>query len=207
MTENILRINSDIFISLWNEFSQQFTSENSEWQVLWDSDFLWSKKFLGGKKSSSETSPIGQFFQEKFQDIRYRTEDGSFDLAFSFAPNYAGIPYINRNKIDHFNLDDQFYPAAYDIIVEIENGCNYAWHEMTKLTWVRCPLKVLITYNGKWSNENEMLVLSFSTIISQSNKNFKDNLATEYLLLVGNKTTDNKLEWKHFKFDSNGKVV
>ncbi|MBS0646119.1 MAG: hypothetical protein JSR97_05960 [Verrucomicrobia bacterium] len=197
------RINADIFISSWVEFSQKFTTENLDWLELYESNHCWSEKFLGGKRSSSDNSPIGKFFADKFQGLRYRMEDGSFDLAFSFADNYKKIPYLNRNEISNFDLENQFYPSSYDILLEIENECVCAWQEMTKLTWARCPLKVLVTYNNKWSNENEMLAQSFTTIISQSNTDFKDNQETEYLLIIGN-NADKKLNWTFYKFDSNG---
>lgn len=197
------QINADTFISSWIEFSEQFTLQNPDWLTAYDNSSAWSNIFLGGKKSSSDSSPMGQFFATK-HGLRYRTEDGSFDLALSSSDNYKQIPYIDRNEIYLFDVENQFFPTSYDIIVEIENECACAWQEMTKLSWVRCPLKVLVTYNSKSDKENEMLTKSFETIISQSNKKFADNQATEYLLIIGN-NKDKKLNWTFYKFDSDGR--
>lgn len=198
----VTRINADIFISSWIDFGQRFTSENMDWLKFYNNDARWSEKFLGGKKSSSVNSPIGKFFANKF-GLRYRTEDGSFDLAFASADNYKQVSYLVRNEIYFFDIEGQFYPTSYKVILEHENECARAWQEMTKLTWVRCPLKVLVTYNYKASNENAMLAQSFKTIISQSNKEFKDNSSTEYLLIIGN-NIDKKLNWTFYKFNSAG---
>lgn len=190
------------FIKSWKEFSVQFMTENPDWLKAYQRDGTWSPKFLVTKSSNSKISPIGNFLKDKFK-LRYRTEDGSFDIAFSSANNFENIPSIKN---------DQFYPAYYDIIIEVENKFNRAWQEMTKLTWVRCPLKVLVTYNSSDENdskialENEMLVQSFTTIIDQSNKNFADNVQTEYLLIIGN-AKDENLNWAFFQFDSTGKPL
>lgn len=119
------------------------------------------------------------------------------------SEHYKNIPYLNRNKI---LLDEKkLYPISYDIVIEIEieNNLEGAWQEMIKLTWIRCPLKILVTYNQKWSNEDDMLRQSFTTNISQSNITFKENQDTEYLLIIGNKDND-LLNWKSYKFDSEG---
>lgn len=204
------QLTSSEFIKAWEEFSVQFIRENPDWLKAYQHDGTWSPKFLVTKSSNSKISPIGNFLKDKFK-LRYRTEDGSFDIAFSSAENFKNIPYIFKNEIKKFELEDQFYPAYYDIIIEVENKFNRAWQEMTKLTWVRCPLKVLVTYNSSDENEsiitleNDMLKESFRTIIDQSNKNFADNVQTEYLLIVGNAKNEN-LNWNFFQFDSTGKL-
>ena len=204
------QITASEFIKSWKEFSIQFIRENPDWLKAYQHDGTWSPKFLGTKRSNSECSPIGKFIKDKFH-LNYRTEDGSFDIAFSSAENFKKIPFILKNKIETFELEEQFYPAYYDILIEVENDCNTAWQEMTKLTWVRCPLKVLVTYNSSDENEsiialeNEMLVQSFTTIIDQSNKTFADNVQTEYLMIVGN-AKDENLNWNFFQFDSTGKL-
>lgn len=190
---------ADAFIAAWKEFTNAFVSGHPAWQKAYQDNASWSKLFLGGKKSTSKGSPIGDFFSEK-HDFRYRTEDGSFDIALSTAKNYNELP---------IHLDDSvFYPRTYDIIIEIENYAESAWQEMTKLTWVRCRLKVLITYHfnkdeSKWDTENEMLIKSFETIIKQSGENIREDDRTEYLLIIGNDKY-NTLNWKYVKFDSKG---
>ena len=201
-------LNADSFIEGWEQFSQDFISKNLDWLTLYENNTEWSARFLGGKKSCSERSPIGNFFKSKFPELNYRTEDGSFDLVFSFASNYSKLFYLNRNEIACFDAEG-FYPTMYDVIIEVENDCRCSWQEMTKLTWVRSPLKVLITYNWHpsdtliWRTERKMLIDTFSNIIHQSNQTFKDNTQTEYLLIIGN-NGDNKLNWTYYKLDSDG---
>jgi hypothetical protein len=205
----MLKIDKDIFINTWEQFSEHFTSQNPDWLNLYDNSNEWSAKFLGGKKSCSKSSPIGNFFKMKFSELRYRTEDGSFDLVFSFSSNYSKLGYLHKTEIDFFDIEGWFYPTMYDVIIEVENDCRCSWQEMAKLTWVRCPLKVLVTYNWHpfdtliWQTETKMLVDTFSNIIHQSNQNFKDNSQTEYLLIIGN-NADKKLSWSYHKFDSDG---
>lgn len=198
------RINADYFIDCWKEFSNEFTLKNEGWELAYNNDSAWTNLFLGAKKSSSDSSLIGKHFKGKFQNLRYRTEDGSFDLTMSTANNYKNIPYIAKNNISYFDIEEEkYFPTSYDVIVEIENKHERAWYEMTKLTWVRSPLKVLVTYHNKQDVENKALVESFKTIISQSSFQFKDNPETEYLLIIG----DNKekfLIWEFYKFDNEG---
>ncbi len=204
-------LNAYNFIECWEQFSQDFISKNIDWLTIYNNNSDWTLLFLGGKKSSSEGSPIGNFFQEKFSGLRYRMEDGSFDLAFSLSPNYSRLSYLYNGNIDFFDVDG-FYPIIYDVIIEVENECKCAWQEMTKLTWVRSPLKVLITYNWHpsnieiWQTESKMLTDTFSNIIHQSNQAFKDNPQTEYLLIIGN-NANSKLNWAYHKFDSDGKIM
>lgn len=202
------KINAEIFIECWKQFSEHFIFSNPDWLKIYENNTEWSIRLLGGKRSCSESSPIGIFFETKFEGLRYRTEDGSFDLAFSLEGNYKQLSYLTKSGIGFYNVDG-YYPTMYDVIIEVENDCRCAWQEMTKLTWVRSPLKVLITYNRHqfdtsiWQTETKMLVDTFSNIIHQSNQAFKDNSETEYLLIIGN-NADCKLNWKYHKFDSDG---
>ncbi|MBI2729663.1 MAG: hypothetical protein HYX40_02730 [Sphingobacteriales bacterium] len=189
-------MDANAFIKIWNEFSIDFEDKNPNWLQAYANDNDWTNLFLGGKKSSSTNSPIGNYFFSKNNKLRYRTEDGSFDIAFSYLENY--------------NLDiDGFYPPMYDVIIEVENQQGRAWQEMTKLIWVRSPLKVLVIYNWhpndktQWQKENIMLSETFKGIIKQSNQAFAENPSTEYLLIIGNNEKE-RLNWKHFKFDNAG---
>jgi hypothetical protein len=201
---NMNRIDAKTFIRAWVEFSKEFTSKNPNWLDSYQSSISWSTLFLGGKKSTEENSPIGNFLKDKFA-LRYRVEDGLFDLAFSSSENFKQIPYLSRNVLDYFE-PEYFFPAYYDIIMEIENEYVCAWQEMTKLTWVRCPLKVLVTYNGikEKQKENEMLIQSFQTIIKQAIGAYPENPETEYVLIVGN-DLNQKLNWECFVFSNEGK--
>ena len=135
-------------------------------------------------------------------------EDGLFDLTFSSAENIKEIKYLYRGKENSFNIEEQFYPTSYDIIIEIENNPSSSWQEMAKLTWVNCPLKVLVTYYNKDKNdlESDILVHNFSNIIKNCNSKFQENNKTEYLLLIGRIEND-KLIWDSFIFNTQGNEI
>jgi hypothetical protein len=203
-------ITADIFLKHWLDFSQTLTS-NGDWLTHWQSSTAWSNYILGTKRSSSKTSPIGEFFRRHFDKLRYRTEDGLYDLTMSLSNNFTDIPTLDRN----YNLiafqpkTEEYYPTIYDILLEHENEIYYSWHEIAKLGYVRGLLKVLVTYNSdnltkqQIANECAMMVKTFSTVIKQCNSNFSDNSQTEYLLLVGRQEAD-ELVWFHQTFDDNG---
>lgn len=203
-------ITADIFLKHWIDFSQTLTS-NEDWLTHWQSSTAWSNYILGTKRSSSNTSPIGEFFRKHFNKLRYRTEDGLYDLTMSLSNNFTDIPTLdkNYNQITFQPKEADYYPAIYDILLEHENEIYYSWHEVAKLAYVRGLLKVLVTYNSdnltklQIKNECEMMEKTFSTVIKQCNSNFADNLQTEYLLLVGRQVAD-ELVWFHQVFDDNG---
>ena len=203
-------ITADIFIKHWLDFSQAITS-SGDWLNHWQSSTAWSNYILGTKCSSSDKSPIGEFFRKHFDTLRYRTEDGLYDLTMSLSGNFTDIPTLDRdyNFISFQPKSEEYYPAIYDILLEHENEIYYSWHEIAKLGCVRGRLKVLVTYNSdnltqqQMANECEMMVKTFSTVIKQGNSNFSDNPQTEYLLLVGRQEKD-ELVWFHQTFDSDG---
>jgi hypothetical protein len=190
------------FVETWKEFSQEFTKRETGWIDAYESATEWSRLFLGSKRCVNNGSPIGDEFKEKHPELYYRTEDGSFDISFFSAPGFQNIPSLTRLGA-YLEVDRLSYPVAYDILVEIENSARDAWREMTKMTWVQCRLKVVVTYFHKHSGEEELLRQSFQSIISQSNPALKENPDTEYLLLIGN-NEGKQLNWKSFIFNSEG---
>lgn len=203
------KLNAKIFIDTWSKFSKEKIEPVSNWQTLYYQNDKWTKKFIGGRKKGIVNSPIGDFFKKKFPSIEFRTEDGTFDLVFTSQKKFSDIKTIS---INHSEIIDPigFYHVGYDVIIEIENESKRCWEEMTKLTWIIAPLKVLITYNHYSKNEatikceNDILINNFSKIISQSNKFSKENNSVKYVLIVGN-NFKSKLNWRYFIFNSKGK--
>jgi len=215
-SKQIKVITAKDFIKDWIAFDEKYIKSNN-WLKEWDSSNTWSNFILGTKTSSSTISPIGNYFVIKYKanNLRYRTEDGLYDLSFTLNKNITSIPTLGKNyDIEYFdNNEEVFYPSVYDILLEHENDIYDSWQEVAKLAYVRAYLKVLVTYNSdnltedRISKENEMMIKTFERIIPQCNNNFPDNEQTEYLLIIGNKTTTNTLDWKYYVFDSNGKAV
>lgn len=204
-------LTADIFLNHWLAFSNQVTS-NVDWIKHWQTSTAWSNYILGTKRSSSESSPVGEYFRKHFDKLRYRTEDGLYDLTMALGDNYKSIPTLDKDyQLTTFDSNEKdYYPAVYDVLFEHENEIYYSWHEVAKLAYVRGLLKVLVTYNSdnlveqQIKSENEMMIKTFTTIIEQSNSNFADNNQTEYLLLIGRQAND-KLIWTHKIFDDSGK--
>ena len=89
----------------------------------------------------------------------------------------------------------------------MENEVEKCYEEMTKLTYAKSRLKVLITYN--WDSEpnqnyyhvKDILKDNFRKIIKQANANFSENEETQYMLIVFQRK-DNKFFWNNWVFTS-----
>lgn len=201
-------ITAQDFIKHWLSFSNEIILPNKNWRSAWDTSNEWSKLLLGTKTSSSTESPIGNYLSKKYDNIKYRTEDGLFDLSLTLNQNLYAIPTLDKNY-NHTNFDSHDYASIYDVLLEHENEIYQSWHEVAKLAYVRAYLKVVVTYNSDGLSESQlqkeiqMMTATFEKIIPQCNKNFPDNIDTEYVLLIGNKTADT-LEWTYRIFDWNG---
>jgi len=70
-------------------------------------------------------------------------------------------------------------------IIEIENNCKTFIHEVYKLTFFNCPLKVGITYFTR-EKENEFAILEnrVARILHNRNIFWKENSETEYLFII-----------------------
>lgn len=204
------QITADIFLKLWLEFANEKTSTN-DWKNHWQSSKAWSNYILGTKRSSSDSSPIGDFFQRYFTNLRYRTEDGLYDLTMTLNGNFIDIPTLDKTYSPTLfkPKSEDYYPTIYDVLLEHENEIYYSWHEVAKLAYVRGLLKILITYNTdnltqqQTSSECEMIARTFTSIVRQSTQNFADNSQTEYLLLIGRQERG-ELKWFHRTFDDRG---
>jgi len=185
----------------------------------WQSSKEWTAFMLGNAYASSKASPFGDYISndDRWREkIRYRTEDGKFDMSISLHENFQPLPTLGRNYIkDVFDIrlaDDTlaYYPPIYDVLIEHENDVYSSWNEIAKLSWVRSPLKVLITYHTDKINpeqillEREMLIDQFDKIVGESTKNFEDNSQTEYLLILGH-NDEKKISWTADVLDHCGK--
>jgi hypothetical protein len=205
-------ITAEIFVKHWLNFSKDEITQNQEWLNLWQTTKKWSNWIVGTKKSSTTESPVGKYFSEQFTGLRYRTEDGLFDLSMSLDKNLSDVPTLDKNyNPEIFKIaDNAYYPAIYDVLLEHENEIYTSWEEVAKLAWSRSFLKVLVTYNHDHTireqiiKEHEMMIETMKSIISQCNAGFADHPETEYLLLIGHKE-GNELRWFHQIFDANGK--
>ncbi len=204
-----MKINAKQFVEDFQAFIGKITAQ-SNWRMKYDSDSEWTKLIIGEKKSSEENSPLGNYFKNKY-NINYRTEDGKYDLSMSFS-NKMIVPTLN-DKFQPIEYDTSkhysYYPIKYDILVEHENNIYSSWDEVAKLIYARAFLKVLITYNSTtehFEDEQKMMVETFVKMLSEMNKELKEDNRTEYLLLIGRVDNEN-LKWFVSCFNSNGNVI
>jgi len=209
-------INAEAFIKLWDEFAGKLT-ENGNWLNKWDNNKEWTEAIVGRDVAEEEQSPLGNaivtYFNEK---LRYRKEEWKVDLVLAKAQDFENLKDLNDKEMPL----DWFYPKNYEILIEHENNIESCWEEMAKLTYLRARLKVLITYNydysakdieeGKDKESVKILVGNFKRIIEQTNKTNPENPDTEYVLIVGQKTTENNsanLVWYKYAFNANGEYI
>ncbi|MBV6641044.1 MAG: hypothetical protein KI791_10005 [Cyclobacteriaceae bacterium] len=207
-----MEITASEFISTWKAF-MTFKTQTPDWKDHWNSNTDWSNFILGGKKSSNKTSPIGQFFQNKYgeQNLGFRSEDGLVDLTLFDKSDALEFELLDKNwKPEKIRRPD--YPCHYQVLIEHENNIYTAWEEIAKLTYYRARLKVLITYISddlpidKRNLEIKMMESSLKDVISKSNRIFPEHTSTEYLLIIGAKDRD-QLVWNYRTFDTKGDII
>jgi hypothetical protein len=199
---NDLAIN---FIEIWGDFIRKHNivgQMDNEINSIWKNHTKWSRLIVGKPQRASVGSPLGDLIKERLtnREIRYRTEEWSFDLVFAGSNIQA--------KKDQNN----FWPTHYKILIEHENDTQKAWQEMTQLTSMKSELSVLITYvdtaEHVRESQIEKLQKHFTSIIEQSYANFKEDDKANYILIVGQKLkkTNPQLTWKSFIFDIQGNL-
>lgn len=209
------KITAQVFYQHWLSFSKLELELENKWKDAWNTSKDWSKLILGTKTSSNSDSPIGNYFKEKYKkELRYRTEDGLYDLSFSLGGNIKTIPSLNsKYETDKFELGSEiYYPSVYDVLLEHENEIYDSWQEVAKLAYVRAYLKVLVTYHTdnlaeyQIANERKMMIDTFNTIVKQCSKEFSDNSQTEYLLILG-RNKSGVLSWDYQIFNFEGTSI
>lgn len=204
------------FIGAWSIFIKDHISNG--WKEAYLDNTKWTKFILGTKQSKINTgSPLGDAILGHFgkSAFRYRKEDGLFDLTVAPTQSFHGVK--SQHEVEKARtpvIDNQsYYPPYYDILIEVENNVETCWEEMTKLTYAKSKLKVLITYN--WDVEpdqdyhyvSEILINNFSEIIKQSNAEFPENEETQYMLIVFQKKED-QLYWNSGVFkNKDGELI
>lgn len=197
------------FIELWKDFHNKYIKKNS-WEDKYPSSPLWTDFIIGKKTSEECNSPLGDFITSRFQS-RYRKEDGLCDLSIVSKSNFTKINSLHEDCSNRINVipDNTFLPSQYFILIEHENNIYLCYEEMAKLVYQRAQLKILITYNedsdinDDYEYISDAVISNFSKIISQSNEKLNENIETEYLLLIGQKMS-NQLIWPYTIFGTEG---
>jgi len=222
--ENSLKVIEDYeepvntFIKAWNSFldSPNNNEINESISDCLTEDFRGSNrtKTIMGLQEYGKVSPLGNYlesyyFTEAHKRVECRTEYDKIDLVIGKSDN--NFQFNREYESQKKRNASIFYPKVFEIIIEHENDFKSCWQEMTKLTYRKARLKVLITYNKP--NENgkehreilEVLRTNFRDIIMQANREFPENEMTQYILIIGQKVYINKyLKWDYFAFDIKG---
>lgn len=207
-----MKISATEFFKTWVDYIEHVSVDSKgTWRNAWDSNSEWSKLILGGKKSSNQTSPLGQFFQKKYgESLGFRSEDGLVDLSLFDEDSLIEIQQLDKNwGFETFEKEN--YPTSYLALIEHENDIYTAWQEIAKLSYFRAPLKVIITYYSdsanseeKRSKEFEMITTTLREVLKATWDSFKEVSTTEYLLIVGGLVNE-QLKWRNVIFEANGK--
>jgi hypothetical protein len=192
------------FLNIWKNFHNQ--KLNSEI----DKFHYYEKKL----KTHIILDGIDQFIIGEYQKLnkpmKSFREDYTRDLTF--------VHDVNENVVITKSYHDDPLPSSfghyykYEIILEHENDILLCQQEMIKLTYFKSPLKVLITYcwdnkeEDKYKVYREKAKNNFKDIIEKSNKDFPENISTEYLLIIGQKFTA-KYEWYCYAYKYNGEII
>ena len=199
------------FVTLWKNYSAEFTSVNKDWKKYYQSNKEWTRRFVGEKKSSEENSPFGKFLRTnlKTKHFRARTEDGLYDLSISTQPNHT---IKTTEKLITEIPQDHFYPISCDVVIEFENNPKLSWQEMIKLVYVRAHIKALVTYTSydndplKSKLQAEQLKTTFQDVIAKTHGSIPEADRTKYVLLFG-KIEENDLKWTTYAFKTNGEEI
>ena len=114
-----------------------------------------------------------------------------------------------KEKAESSNLS--FYYWDLNVVIEHENNKKEWLDELVKLYYIKCPLKIIITYNycdnrdqnSKFSDEGKVNIAK--DILLQLNKN--KNLDEEYLIIFGNAEGFNSMTNEYSNFDYRGYVI
>lgn len=102
------------------------------------------------------------------------------------------------------------YPYLWDMMIAVEHENNEKdWsYEISKLTHVRCPLKVVIAYNHYDERETDMQKLDFAAKILQKSSTYKsmENDGEEWLVIIGNCRSRKNKDGNYTSFDYRGYV-
>lgn len=203
------------FIRIWKLFTVELL-QRPDWQQAWTRDGEWSRFILGTKRSSSCDSTFGNFLishSDSPMEWRYRTEDGLSDLAFTKQANFRPLPTLDdgHQLATHELGHEMMFPVRYDIIMEHENAIYSCWEEVTKLSYVHAPLKVLVTYTwdhqkrSKALAEVEMVERIASQVLSESSSVLGYKTGSEFLLIVGSRT-EIGIDWYFRALEETGRV-
>lgn len=177
------------FIDKWIELFNEFDLDDKEHLNTYKNSSLWTNYVL------SDQSPVIKGICNEF-DLNCRLEEYKIDAVF--AQNTRGL--VNETlEIKSYGTINEYYPPFYSLLLEHENNWKDCWREMSKLIHFKSPLKVLVTY-ADYNQDTEKLYnalrTDFKTIIDRSNLVFKENDATHYILILGQRIENqSKLQW------------
>lgn len=205
-------ISPETFINLWKEF---VAKKDDEIINAYSSNPQLTQTILGAKGSKTTGCPLGDYLKKNIElkSYAYRTEDGGVDLSVYEEKNIEGVKdmYEMGNPLDFEIL--KHYPRNYAILLEHENQIELAYQEMHKLSYLKAPLKVLITYvwETKKTGEDysfvyERLRENFAQILTAANASHPENPDTRYLTIAGQKR-DGMIYWSYLVQDPIGRTL
>jgi hypothetical protein len=189
-------ISASAFIELWKEFWPASLA-NKKFDESKGMSTNLTEQIIGNKITQTNNgSPLGDFIMNYFKgNLTYIKEDCLFDLSVYYSEEFKKVwNYEVDEKAVEIDTRSNTLNA---ILVEHENEILHTHQEMIKLTYVKARLKVIIVYD-RWDDiefAKKRLGGNLKQIIYQANSRLVEPLTTEYLLIIGNSSNHNNIDW------------
>lgn len=104
--------------------------------------------------------------------------------------------------ITEFFSDDYLYVNYASVAIEHENVINYSHNEISKLSLLNCPLKVLITYPKK-ETDIETYLTHYAKIIKLADVFNDFSSLRKQLIIFGESFEDYHNKWSYYVYNGN----
>lgn len=157
-------------------------------------------KYLDVYKNNSEfTDFVTREINEIIREMGYTSQNEYFRI--------DATGWISKaDSIKDLAKENEMNPHLWDLKIAVEHENNqFDWtDELIKLVHIRCPLKVIISYNYCDRRDDlEYQRLSFAAECMNKTDAFDNNSSEEYLIILGNCYSKNK---DYTNFDYRGYI-
>jgi hypothetical protein len=177
------------FLKAYRECRESF--DRKRWEEIWNDKDEWNHFML------------------------WNSEPPQTESVIPFTARRMGL--LSRRQGETFHLDSVFYPSEHRMVgkypLPIIVACEHEheprgfWEEILKLAYIRCPLKVGLTYLNGTSPSKEAVAAAqkrISDLTSATEHTLREYAAedpkVEYVYLLGVERQSLELEWHALRF-------
>lgn len=192
------KLNAETFSEKFEELLNKTLSEKGQDALanIYKSNTEWTKLMLGDKHkrdipgalTNSESKGIlSQVLKEIDSNIKTEKEYYRIDL-IGWKENACKSTLKDHIKE---SAAEKMVSSLWnlEVAVEHENNENLWYDEVCKLAYVRCPLRVVISYKKNTSEESTKKKIEFAKYILNETNAFT-NETEEFLIILGSSPTD-----------------